>query len=301
MAFDFRQFAADYGVRYYTDGYKQCGDGWLQIMCPFCSGSGGPHLGYNKGGDYFNCWRCGGHNHAHVIHGLLSIPYGEAKDIFNKYKSRPGARTQVDKKARVRARDCLLPKGTGPMQGMHNDYLASRGYDAAAVTKQWWLQGTGHLGEYKFRIIIPVYYNGALVTYQGRDITDKSMAKYLGCHKEAEVLNQKEVLYGLDDALDDSVVIVEGPMDVWRLGPGAVATFGIDFKPAQVALLQQYTNKYICFDTTEPQALKQAEKLAAALSVHPGNTEVITIDADDPAEMAQTDADKMMEELIGVL
>lgn len=36
------------------------------------------------------------------------------------------------------------------------------------------------------------------------------------------------------------VVIVEGPTDVWRLGPGAVALFGKDMSLPQQALLDQH-------------------------------------------------------------
>ena len=54
------QLFEDYKIPYFTEGYKYCRPGWVNIDCPFCIGSPGPHLGYNLSGNYFNCWRCGG-------------------------------------------------------------------------------------------------------------------------------------------------------------------------------------------------------------------------------------------------
>ena len=300
MAFDFRRFTLDYSIRYYTDGYKQCGDGWLQINCPFCTGSPGPHLGWNTHSDYFSCWRCSGLSHAHVIHGLLGVPYAEAFNILREYQGRPGASQAVPRQARAQVAECKLPTGTGPMDTMHTDYLEARRFRPDDLVHLWRLQGTNHMGAYKFRIIIPYYYQGRIVTYQGRDVTDKSELKYKGCAIANEVISQKAVLYGMDNVLGDTIVIVEGPTDVWRLGPGAVATFGLAYLPAQVELMRGYKKRYICFDA-EPAAAKAAQALAGTLSAFPGTTEIITLDKGDPGDMAQDDANTMMEDLLGGL
>jgi hypothetical protein len=43
----------------------------------------------------------------------------------------------------------------------------------------------------------------------------------------------KETLYNLDNAKDGTAIVVEGPIDVWRIGDGAVATFGVIYTQKQ--------------------------------------------------------------------
>jgi hypothetical protein len=98
------------------------------------------------------------------------------------------------------------------------------------------------------------------------------------------------------------VVIVEGITDVWRLGYGAVCTFGIKFTPQQVRLLgNAFTNRFVLYDQTEKQALRQGKKLAEQLSIYPGNTEYIEIKGvnakKDPAQYTNLFASKLMQSL----
>lgn len=72
--------------------------------------------------------------------------------------------------------------------------------------------------------------------------------------------------FTIDKAAGDSCIVVEGVTDVWRLGPGAVATFGIKFRPAQVAMLaRHFKTIHVLFDP-EPAAQAQARKLATDIS-----------------------------------
>ena len=62
-----------------------------------------------------------------------------------------------------------------------------------------------------------------------------SDAKYIS----ALGMRKSEMLYGLPQALQTSgpIVVVEGPTDAWRIGPGAVALFGKDLSQTQKLLL----------------------------------------------------------------
>ena len=52
-------------------------------------------------------------------------------------------------------------------------------------------------------------------------------------------MRQSQLLYGLDQANGlGFAVLVEGPTDAWRYGPGAVAAFGKSVSPAQLELLR---------------------------------------------------------------
>jgi hypothetical protein len=105
------------------------------------------------------------------------------------------------------------------------------------------------------------------------------------------------LLYGIDKAVDDFVVIVEGPTDVWRLGPGAVALLGIKWKAPQIKLLAQYPKRFVLLDNNETKAQQQAESLAQSLALYPGQTEIITGIDTDPGDMSPADAKTLMEEL----
>jgi hypothetical protein len=91
-------------------------------------------------------------------------------------------------------------------------------------------------------------------------------------------------------------VFVEGATDVWRLGVGAVAVLGIDWKKEQVAILKNFSRRFVMFDP-EPLAQKRAEKLAESLSLYGGETEVITGLKCDPGDLPQDEADQIMKEL----
>ena len=110
----------------------------------------------------------------------------------------------------------------------------------------------------------------------------ESSYKYISAKSEQEAMNHKSLLYGEDLALN-SIVVVEGPLDAWRLGPGAVATLGVNVTAAQILRISQYPFRSICFDS-EPSAQRRARKLANQLSIFPGKTSIIQLDAPDPGE-----------------
>lgn len=86
------------------------------------------------------------------------------------------------------------------------------------------------------RLVIPVIQRRKLISWQARKFeTESKRPKYRnppGSHKA-------EWLYNMDTALlYDDIVIVEGPPDVWRVGPHAVAVFGKDLSEMQMAIMK---------------------------------------------------------------
>jgi DNA primase len=68
------------------------------------------------------------------------------------------------------------------------------------------------------------------------------------------------------------------------IGPGAVATFGVNYTQEQAAKIARYPVRVICFDS-ESQAQKQAKKLLDTLTPLPGETHNIVLESGkDPAE-----------------
>ena len=300
--FDFLRFCNEQRIPFVAEGHKHCRPGWIQLEhdCFFCTGNEGHHLGFNMQDGYFNCWRCGFHKTNDVVAALLnSTPSSkEVRDMVRQYQIDPSLQIKAGtKRKKVKhAAECVLPYGCGPLQKRHLSYLRSRRYvDPKLLGQLWGLQATGPLGPYKFRIIAPIFHGGRLVSYQGRDVTNKADLKYKACKKVDEVRDHKRCLYG-DWLIEDkeTIVVVEGIADAWRLGPGAVATFGIEYKMAQVLLLKEYRNRHIFFDSADPQAMAQAFKLADELSAFSGKTFVLKCKWKDPGEMPQVEANKLM-------
>lgn len=307
IGFDFQSFCRQYGVKYITAGHKHCKPGWVQTPCPFCTGNPGWHLGYNLRSHYFNCWRCGFHYTREVVQKLAKLPdWRGVKEIlagFQSYGSTadPYPDPSGERSPRLPPSTCEVPP-TEKVTGKYERYLESRNFVPEVVVPTWGLRATGPFGDYKFRILAPIFYHGKLVSFQGRDITGKSELKYKACSLEKELIHHKDIVYGFDLVPGSAVVVVEGIADAWRLGPGAVATFGTAFCSSQVNLLRQFEKRFILYDSAkgesdETQARIQSKKLAAELSAFHGVTEIIRLDSGDPGEMKQTDADALMKEL----
>jgi len=295
MKFDAEKFCLDFGIEYTKEG-KHSGIGWVNLPCPFCSGNPGNHLGLNEDG-YANCFRCGWKDLTKTIAELTGCSYKESQEIRRAYK----LRVREPEKQETSIPDIIeWPIGTIPL--MENktavDYLENkRNFNALTLQEIWGLKATGHLGPYKFRILAPIYRNNQVVSYQGRDYTDRQIPKYKACPQKLEIYPHKKTLYGEHLARDNqSVIICEGIMDVWRIGPGAVATYGIDFIPAQVKRIMELWKRVIVLFDSEPQAQKQAEKLANSLFRVEVN--ILNLAEGDPADLSQEDANELRNEFL---
>ena len=300
LHFDFARFAMERNIELAAEGHKHKRPDWDQMACPFCTGEhDGYHLGFNRYEVYFNCWRCGYHSVYDVVMQVVSCGFGEAKQIVERYPSRPGGKEPTKNRKPMRGKLCHWPTDCHPLKKIHREYLKKRRYNPAYLEDVWGLRGTRGIGDYKYRVIAPVFYDRRMVSYQGRDVTDRSNLPYKACAQEDEARDHKHCLYGMDLVEGDDVVIIEGIFDTWRLGPGAVGTFGIDFTPVQANLLRRYRNKYIYYDSADRQAMEKAKKLANLLSAFRGDVEIIKTKWADPDMMPQREADKLMKELIG--
>ena len=146
----------------------------------------------------------------------------------------------------------------------------------------WELGGIGPARELKWRIFAPVF------DLQGREITWTTRAigndakRYISAPVEKEEVNIKATLYGQHLARH-SIIITEGPVDAWAIGPGAVATCGVGYTQTQAQLAAAYPNRAVCFDA-EPAAQRRAEELCQLLAGMPGRTVNIELETgDDPA------------------
>lgn len=312
--FNIIKFCKDYRLLITTTG-KHFRPGWVNIDCPFCHGRDG-HLGVHILSGAVKCWKCGKHSMVSVIMRLLDVDFPVAIDIHENYcaNQRPSHNKNVKDSPRERLNKvCALPYGCTALTTRHKQYLAERGFDADYIEKTWGLLGTGPVGPYKFRIIAPIVVDGVMVSYQGRDITEKSDLRYKACRQEDELIEHQTIVYGGDYARGNSCLVVEGITDVWRMGYGSVSCFGTAFTLAQVNfLVSHYRKCFILFDADDVNAINMARELAAMLSARGLDVELIDISDTpkeylinpkkgiDPANLQQWYANQIMKE-VGLL
>jgi len=272
-----------HNVPYQTEG-KYARPGWIQFHCPFCFGGldpNKPYMGFNLAGGYVNCWRCGPHNVSKTLVTLTGLSWSEVKTLD--LDSSP--REVIEREAgRLK-----LPNGLGPLLKPHRVYLRGRGFKPRAIEDLWKVQGIGLSSKLAWRIFIPIHLRGQIVSWTTRSLVDTGL-RYISSSHEDESVPHKTLLYG-EDYATNAISIHEGPTDVWRVGPGAVATLGTGWKPAQVLRMSRYSRRIVCFDN-EPAAQRRARQLCDLLETFPGETMNVILDAKDAAT---ADEDELME------
>lgn len=247
--------------------------GWLGIDCPRCSrGSGKFKLGYNLRFGYLSCWTCG---HLPLASTLSDLGNTSSRDIAELL-----AGVEREKIADLPTTGKLsIPVGVGPLLPIHQNYLKRRGFDPEEVEKVWGVKGIGQTVRYAWRLFIPAHYRGKVVSWTTRTVGDHPV-RYLASPPEDEDLPLKELLYG-EDHVRNGVIACEGPVDAWRIGPGAVALCGVGWTQGQVTRLLRHSTRVICFDN-EPAAQRRARKLLSLLKAGSGRTLLVQLDSPDP-------------------
>ena len=266
-------------LKQYSIPYKEAGShhhvtsGWIGIDCPHCS-PGWQHyrLGYNVRGGYLTCWACGPKRLVPVISELTGMPPGVVGKLVSGLE-----RDVLPAEFRVQGK-YTEPKGVEPLTPKlkHWQYLIDRGFwNPEELVRLWAVKAVGRQFNVGWRLFIPVYYRSEAVSWTTRSLVDHGL-RYVSAKPSQEKYPHKELLYG-EDYARSSVVVCEGPLDVWKIGPGAVCTFGTSFSQAQVYRLSKYPRRYVCFDQ-EPEARQRAQSLAESLSVFDGETHVLELE-----------------------
>jgi len=297
ITFNAMSFLKDAHIEHTNQGQKATKNR-VQVHCPFCTGSRKYHLGIHLTHGYANCWRCGPHSILSTITKLLHVSWSEAYKIIDEYKD--VGNVKVVKSSRIINENVKIPCVLEPLKDRHKKYIADRDFDVDNIVSTWGVQSTGPLSIYKHRIFIPIFYRGEIVSYQCRYTgNDEDVSRYLTCKPTDEKVFHKSILYGLDNAVSDTIVVVEGATDAWRLGPGAVATFGTNYMPEQVYQISKYKYVYLLFDP-EKTAAKQGEKLGNELAFLNCEVELLDMSStgySDPGSMSQDDANGLMADI----
>lgn len=272
------------GIPFKTHGeHHHVTAGFVGIDCPHCSpGSGKFRMGYSLSGGFLTCWTCGYHRLGDTLVALAGAKaWGLARSIQREFSPR-----EFKPRGEVK-----LPPGVGDLREPHRTYLESRGFDADEVCRVWGVRGIGLSSKLAWRVFIPILDDeGALVSWTTRAIWE-TKRRYVSASPAEEAVPHKSLLYGELHCLN-SVIVCEGPLDVWKVGPGAVCTFGVVPTKSQVARIAKYPLRVVCYDSS-PEAQKGAESLCSQLEVLPGRTLNVVLDAKDPGEAGEEELAKL--------
>lgn len=281
----FTDILDQYSIPYITGNHHHCRPGWIQLDCPFCTEKGSHkwRMGYSIEDKYTNCWVCGNHSLLEVIASITNTSFHESRKLIQDISS------SYEKKI-VKQGILKYPKDVKPMTASHKKYLIKRGFDPDLIAKRWDVQGIGLSSSYSWRLFLPITYQGEVVSWTTRSLTNEG-SRYINAPAEDEKLSLKKILYGQDFAVN-SIIIVEGPLDVWKIGPGAVCTFGLSYTMAQVRQMIKFPRRAVCFDN-EPEAQIRANKLINDLSVFGGENYNIVLDSKDAGEAEEKELKKL--------
>lgn len=241
--------------------------GWVQVDCPYCANTGGFHMGLNLAKPRASCWRCGSRRVGDVLWMISGGKVGVKGVQYSHQTAVRGVGTYKP------------PQGAGPLDILHKGYLLHRGYDPDAVAALWHVTGTGwQPGPMLWRLVIPIHLDGVPVSWTSRSIAKNPGLRYISADATEELVPHKTLLYG-EEHCDQSVIVCEGPLDVWAVGPGAVCTFGTAFTPAQLNRLAKFSRRVLVYDRDANRAGDNAvAQLAGVLSMLPGTNEIIKLD-----------------------
>lgn len=270
---------SNHGVAYVTAPHQRVRRGWVGVDCPQCSpGHGKYRLGFQLTTGRAHCWVCGGLYAPKMLAMLLRVSIPEAKALLGDFSRH----APDEDKAPGILRE---PPGVGELLPVHRWYLEGRGFNPDELARVWGIKGIGPRGgQLKGRVYIPIFArDGRQVSWTTRAVSAEAKARYYSANSEEEAVPHKSILYGANLARH-TIVIVEGPIDAWAIGPGAVATLGVGFTAAQAALMADYPVRVVCFDA-EDDAQERSAALCEQLCLLPGKTVSITLETGkDPAE-----------------
>lgn len=274
-------------IPFVSEGHEHCRPGWVQTDCVCSPGWGHFRLGWNLAYLYCSCWACGSKQAIPTLALLANKSQGYCRDVF---KQVPRERTRREE---LPQRSIKIPYGVGELRKAHISYLKGRGFDPEQLEKIWGVQGIGPAPRLQWRIFIPVIHRSKTVSWTTRALADGG-PRYISARPEEESLHHKRLLYG-EDFIRHTAVICEGPFDAMRVGPGAVATFGVSFTRAQVLRLSRYPVRVICYDAGEEGRRKAAE-LTKLLGAFPGKTYDVLLDAEDPGSASPKEIQRLRKE-----
>jgi DNA primase len=305
--FDIKSYLDSVEIKW-SDAGENVTAGWINIPCPFCSDHKN-HCGINLKTKHFHCWLCRETGDAiKLIREIERCSYSQSRERILFFQEQwvqvEDESWKKTKKQRAKEDSDLLPLG---YESMYNTaipdivqrYFSSRDFPLSLIEK--YKLGYCKYGKFNTRVIIPVYNNREMVSYQAMDVTRKAEIKYIDCHPDIAKIPNKKNIYGYDDMMSrvkNQVILVEGVTDKWRVGKYAVALFGKNYTVDQYLLLAKVLKRdtviKVLFD---PDATDQGYQFAKLLSANFDSVYFINLEGKrDPAELTE----KEIKEIINI-
>lgn len=289
-----QEFLEEHDIEYFTSG-KNVSHGWINVQCPFCDDHSN-HCGIKLSNLRVSCWICGSHSIVNLIIELIHCSYKEANYIKKSLSRGAGDNPLLTRRHSDTSSNIThLPlEATPDFPKRYLHYLKSRGLTPPGkYIKKYRLLATYPIGKYKFRIIIPVYMNRRLVSFTSRDITENQTPTYLSASDKEGRMNIKNTIYNYDNLTPGSdAILVEGPLDVWKLGDGTVSSFGVKYTDRQVILLKkkEIRTLFIIFDNDKAGRMGGRD-FARVMAPLVKKIEIITFETiNDPGDLSADEA-----------
>jgi len=184
-------------------------------------------------------------------------------------------------------------------------YLTARGVSKEAAVERGFR--VVQEGFYAGRILIPVIYEGKVVSFVARDYTGlhklkELSASCLSCKRTLGLEscpagspeNVHAYFYNWDESSEcEELFVVEGVFDALAVGKGAIASFGKTLSKAQERLLVQRRPKCVYF-MRDPDALDASLESAQRLNVF-FPTKVVLLPS-DPDEVPEAELHRLIEQ-----
>jgi hypothetical protein len=273
-------------------------DGWVNIQCVYCDMNGNMHLGFNVVNEFCCCWKCGGHNLRMALTRVLNVPANTLDQIIEPFQTKNAILKKLNEKKPLNKTKIELPDF--PLSMAEKNYLLDRHFSPDELIEKYNIRGGGWIGEFRNRIIIPIYLGGKLISWTSRTILKDREPRYKNLENENSVIDPKKIFLNLDNCPGKSVVLLEGPFDVLRFGDNGICGFGITLTRTQVLYLSDRFKKiYICFDN-QRIAIKKAREYGTLLQGHGIDTFIVDISdygAKDIGEMSPYKVKQLKKEL----
>ena len=312
-----QRFLDQYNIPYITSG-RNCKKGNINICCPFCSEDDDYHMGIIPSNGFYGCWRDSKHrgrDFARVIKALLDCSWEEANLLAGKeaaFEDGDDLMKMVDalfddekegeEKVVGGAKSLKLPDQfkdirKGGITPAYYEYLKGRGFTGILRMIDKYEIYCCRVGEWKSRIIFPMYYNDKLITWQARSIMRNATMPYKDLSVDESVRHPKFFLYNFDSLKRGGKVLMvsEGLFDMLKLdyyspaGFRATCLFTKTMSDEQMYLLMElaplYEEVWLVLD---PDASAQAMGLVSELFMIKNLRQVDTSDGiEDPGKMTE--------------
>lgn len=263
--------------------------GWIQIQtCPFCH-SNNYHLGVTTDGRRCSCWKCGSHPVAKALQLVSNASWSQIKALTPDYDEVAPKREYGGYKEPLGVVDLLPPD---------RDYLAGRGLDPDKMVELWGVKSIHPAAGIPQGVFIPITHKGVKVSWTIRFRNPLGKQRYKTATDDCRSMSEKELVFGADRGNQRSIVVVEGPFDLFKVGIGGGCIFGLQYSMAQVKILAQFHFRVICFDNSA-DAQRRATLLSSELSAYPGLTVQVCLQADDPGSASEAEI-RELRELAGI-